>query len=134
MRLAIILAVVMMAIPALAEDGWVENNAGCYEYSDPLIERESGGKMLIVRVGEDLLNAKDTPPYSKLVNIEKNGTDAGKSVYGRLIKLNPVRTVVISNREIGVSAYPFPRGIWEKTPLQDDILAIIDEVLCSPKE
>ena len=117
--LAIAIALVLAPI-AMAEDQ-VWENGSCYRY---WLAKDT----LIIQTGESLTTEKEVMLRSSK-EVEKQANDMGKSVYGRLMKMPTVATVVLAPREIAIRLYPYPPNPWGRE--LGNVLEQVEAVLCA---
>ena len=109
----IIIALCLIAAPAMATDGFIPSKAtGCYEY-------QIKDDVMVINTAMSLTLEKESRAV-KPADVEKMCNDAGKSLYGRLMKHPEVSRVVITDRQVAVVKYSFPRAWPEFQPHHRD--------------
>ena len=115
-----IITMIMFTSPVMATEGFTPSKqAGCYEY-------QIKDDVMVINTAISLTLEKEKRTITAM-DVDKMCNDAGKSLYGRLMKHPEVSRVVISDRQVAVVKYSFPRA-WPD--FQAGILEILDSVLC----
>ena len=114
-------AMLMLAVastPSWATEGFSMSKTGRYEW------QLKDDDIMIINTAFDLMNDKERVA-STADQVEKYCNNAGKSVYGQLMKLREVSRVIVSNRQIAVRKYGFPKK-WDG--IIPDVLSVMDGI------
>lgn len=115
----IIIAMFMFITPAMAGEGFIQPKSGCYEF-------KTDDNSMLVNTSAGLMLEKGTRAF-KAAEADKLCNDVGKSLYGKLMKHPEVAGVVVTDRQVNIVKYPYPKT-WQE--FQPGILEILDSVLC----
>ena len=121
---ATIIIAILSYVSDVRADDWIVAESGCYTYR---VIKVNDATAISLQVADTLTLDKGTVARSAK-EAEKLLNDKGKTLHGKLFKLDDAQVVSIGDRSIGVRVYPFPADLVDKVLPQ--ALVIVDEVLC----
>lgn len=111
--------------PIQAEDKWID--VDCFEFST--INKTNNNNVIIANTAKQLTSEKDTFIRSKK-ELNKNANKIGKTIYGKLMKLDDTANVSISARQIAVFRYPYPDTEKSRKEWKEKVVKTIYDTLC----